>query len=303
MISSKEAKRFKIKVGVLLVLIEDSKVLLSRRYNTGIADGRHVFPMGGLEEGETVTQAIIREAKEEINLTLQPGALQVAHVMHRLHHLPNGDTFPQVDVFFTSQCYEGSIQNLEPHKCDEVKFYPLHDLPSTVEPFIQQALQCIQKKQFYSEIGWPNEKPLREMKQPSSMDQIQEVFSPQIYATTAGTYDQHRKADPALLEKIASYLPSHTRGRYLDIGCGSGNYTAALFNRGFDIEGIDISPSMLDKARSKAPHQRWTQGDMQSLPFSSGLFDGVITMNTLHYVKNTLIPVLRRCSPPAFGAR
>ena len=50
----KEVKRFRLKVGVFLVLIENNKVLLSRRYNTGIADGQHVLPMGGLEEGETL---------------------------------------------------------------------------------------------------------------------------------------------------------------------------------------------------------------------------------------------------------
>lgn len=151
---SVDAKRFKLKVGVLLVLLEEDQVLLSRRYNTGIADGLHVLPMGGLEEGETVTEAIIREAKEEANIHLKPEGVNVAHVMHRLHHLPNGDSFPQMDVFFVPSFYEGEIENREPHKCDELKFYPLHALPSTVEPFIQQALKCIREQEFYSEIGW-----------------------------------------------------------------------------------------------------------------------------------------------------
>lgn len=72
---SKEDKRFKLKVGVFLILLQNDHVLLSRRYNTGIADGLHVVPMGGLEEGETATQAIIREAKEEVNITLKPETL------------------------------------------------------------------------------------------------------------------------------------------------------------------------------------------------------------------------------------
>lgn len=150
----KDQKRFRIKVGVFLALIENDRVLLLRRYNTGIADGRHVLPMGGLDDGETLTQAIIREAQEEVNLTIQPDKLNVVHVMHRLHHLPNGDSFPQMDVFFTPQSYVGVIQNMEPHKCDELKFYPINDLPSTIEPFIKQALECILAGQFYSEIGW-----------------------------------------------------------------------------------------------------------------------------------------------------
>jgi 2-polyprenyl-3-methyl-5-hydroxy-6-metoxy-1,4-benzoquinol methylase len=35
------------------------------------------------------------------------------------------------------------------------------------------------------------------------------------------------------------------RGEFLDIGCGSGNYTGALETKGLDIEGIDISDEML----------------------------------------------------------
>jgi 8-oxo-dGTP diphosphatase len=154
----KEKKRFKLKVGVLLVLLENDQVLLSRRYNTGIADGQHVLPMGGLEEGETLTQAMIREAKEEADVDLQSNRLQVAHVMHRLHHLPNNDSFPQIDVFFIARSYDGVVQNMELHKCDELKFYPFNDLPSTVAPFIEQALHCIRTNQFYSEFGWSDDR-------------------------------------------------------------------------------------------------------------------------------------------------
>lgn len=288
----KEAKRFKLKVGVFLVLVENNRVLLSRRYNTGIADGQHVLPMGGLEEGETATQALIREAKEEVNLDLRAEGLRVAHVMHRLHHLPNGDFFPQVDLFFIPRSYEGVIQNREPHKCDELEFYPLNDLPSTIEPFIKQALDCIQAHQFYSEIGWPERRLLQESEPPQSKC-IKEVFSPQIYEVTARTYDRYRNADAALVDGIERHLQASREGKYLDIGCGSGNYTMALLHRGINIEGVDLSPSMLAQARAKAPSQQWSQGNMHSLPFDSCMFDGAITMNTLHYVRNSLTSVFQ----------
>ncbi len=295
----KEAKRFKLKVGVFLVLLENNMVLLSRRYNTGIADGQHVLPMGGLEEGETLTQALIREAKEEANLDVQSDKLRVVHVMHRLHHLPNGDSFPQIDVFFIPCSYDGVIQNMEPHKCDELKFYPLNDLPCTIEPFIKQALLCIQTNQFYSEIGWPENRPLQ-----AKSECIAEALSPQIYEVTARTYDQYRNADTGLVDGIERHLQASKNGKYLDIGCGSGNYTLALLHRGINIEGVDLSHSMLAQASAKAPSQRWSQGDMNSLPFDSCMFDGAITMNTLHYVRNSLVSVfqeIRRILKP--GAR
>lgn len=292
---SKEDKRFKLKVGVFLVLLQDNKVLLSRRYNTGIADGLHVVPMGGLEEGETITQALIREALEEINIILRPEEVRVVHVMHRLHHLPNGEFFPQVDIFFIPNTYEGTIQNMEPHKCDEVKFYPLDALPETTEKFIKQALQCIRTGKFYSEIGWAQNISAETsyVLNDSLPTHLAETLSPMIYEITAQTYDHYRNADSTLVDGLMRFLSWNTKKRHLDIGCGSGNYTIALANRGVNIEGIDLSSSMLTKAQTKAPKIQWTQGDMRSLPFAACTFDGVISMNTLHYVRNTLIPVFQ----------
>ena len=150
----KDSKRFRIKVGVFLFLFEHDSVLLLRRFKTGIADGLYVVPMGGLGEKETVTKAIIREAKEEADITLQPENLRVSHVMHRLHHMPDGTNFEQIDMFFTTRTYKGVIQNREPHKCDELKFYPLNKLPKTTEGFIVQALNCIERGVYFSEFGW-----------------------------------------------------------------------------------------------------------------------------------------------------
>lgn len=149
-----EVKRFKMKVGVMLVLVEEGEVLLLRRHNTGIADGLHVLPMGGVNDGETASDALIREAQEEVNVTIAPHALQLVHTMHRHHHMPDGDTFKQIDLFFMPTSFHGEIRNGEPHKCDEVSFYPLNALPDTTENFVRQALTCIQKREAYSECGW-----------------------------------------------------------------------------------------------------------------------------------------------------
>lgn len=46
------------------------------------------------------------------------------------------------------------LENKEPHKCDQLDFFPLEKLPDTVAPFVQQALECIQKGIHYSECGW-----------------------------------------------------------------------------------------------------------------------------------------------------
>jgi 8-oxo-dGTP pyrophosphatase MutT (NUDIX family) len=130
----KEAKRFRVKVGVYLFLIQNNQVLILRRKNTGISDGTYVVPMGCLEEGETVTEAMIREAYEEANVILKPENIQVCHVIHRLHHMPDGYSFTQVDLFFKAEMYDGVIRNMEPHKCDELRFCSIDDLPKNIEP-------------------------------------------------------------------------------------------------------------------------------------------------------------------------
>jgi 8-oxo-dGTP pyrophosphatase MutT (NUDIX family) len=150
----KEARRFKMKVGVFLFLIRNDEVLLLRRANTGIADGYYVVPMGGLLEGETATEALIREASEEIGIQLETKNVEVCHVMHRFHRMPDGYCFPQIDFYFQASRWERPIVNCEPDRCDELNFYPLKKLPKKTEAFISQALECMLKGVFFSEYGW-----------------------------------------------------------------------------------------------------------------------------------------------------
>jgi 8-oxo-dGTP diphosphatase len=152
--AAKEAKRFKLKVGVFVVLMEQEKILLLRRFQTGIADGKYVLPMGGHDGKEPLSQTLIREAKEEINIDVAPENLSVCHVMHRFHPMPEGLSFEQIDIYFRVKRYEGIIQNNEPERCDEVAFYPLSALPPTTEGFICHALKCVQRGEVFSEFGF-----------------------------------------------------------------------------------------------------------------------------------------------------
>ena len=152
--AQKELKRFKLKVGVFLFLVQNEQILLLRRHQTGIDDGHYVVPMGAIEGNETITQAIVREAAEEANIRLQPEHLQVCHLMHRFHPMPQGLSFEQIDIYFRAHTYEGIIENLEPHKCDELKFYLLDHIPEKTVPFIKHAIDCMRKGQFFSEFGW-----------------------------------------------------------------------------------------------------------------------------------------------------
>lgn len=51
-------------------------------------------------------------------------------------------------------------------------------------------------------------------------------------------------------------------GAVLDAGCGTGRVAAELARRGFDVVGVDLDASMLEKARTKAPGVTWMEGDL-----------------------------------------
>lgn len=149
----KEKMRFKVKVGVFLVLIKDGHVLCLRRANTGIEDGFYVVPMGGLNEGETPLEAVVREGLEEVGAILDPNDLTFLHMMYRKHQQPDGYFFYQQDIYFGAQKFEGTIENKEPHKADRVEFLHLDDLPENMAPCVRRALDCIQQGIAYSEFG------------------------------------------------------------------------------------------------------------------------------------------------------
>ena len=43
-----------------------------------------------------------------------------------------------------------------------------------------------------------------------------------------------------------------------ELGCGTGNITLRLAEKGYDIIGVDLSADMLSEARKKRPRKVWT---------------------------------------------
>ncbi len=137
-----------------MVLLNEDRLLCLRRHNTGVEDGFYVVPMGGLHEGETPKQAVIREAAEEVNISIEEEDLTFVHTMYRKHTQPDGSFFYQQDLFFRAQQFSGIIRNLEPHKADDVRFFNLDELPENLTPFIQRAIKCILSNVLYSQYGF-----------------------------------------------------------------------------------------------------------------------------------------------------
>ncbi|HKR49729.1 MAG TPA: NUDIX domain-containing protein [Pseudonocardiaceae bacterium] len=69
-------------VDVMLLLARDERVLLAQCSGTGYADGQWNLPSGELEHGKDLVGALIREAREEVDIELKRDDLRIAASVH-----------------------------------------------------------------------------------------------------------------------------------------------------------------------------------------------------------------------------
>ena len=100
-------------------------------------------------------------------------------------------------------------------------------------------------------------------------------------------YDSTRKADKYLAQMMFDFIKSdRPKSMYLDIGCGTGNYTSALHEKGLNFIGIDPSDEMLNKAHQKNNNITWKKGTAENIELSSDSIDGVLVSLTIHHWQN-----------------
>jgi len=108
----------------------------------------------------------------------------------------------------------------------------------------------------------------------------------EVYDTIGKTYDTTRRADPSIVRTLARLLNLREGAKYLDVGCGTGNYTVGLQNLGAQMHGLELTETMLDQARAKSARVRWIQGNVEALPFPDRCFGGAIATVTIHHWKS-----------------
>ena len=140
-------ERYTSKVAVFLVLTREvdgkTETLLQERCNTGYKDGQYdVACSGHLEKGETIGAAIVREAKEEIDIDIQEKDLEVITVVH----YPPDD---YLNIFFKVRKYEGVPKIMEPNKCDDLSWFSVDQLPTNTIERTKNVLNMQKEGRLY----------------------------------------------------------------------------------------------------------------------------------------------------------
>ncbi len=105
----------------------------------------------------------------------------------------------------------------------------------------------------------------------------------------AGVYDSTRWSGvpPEVMKSLLNAMKELFAGcrTILDVGVGTGRFAEYLNDSGFDVAGIDVSLSMMAKAREKGV-RNLVQADAHYLPFRDRVFDGGIMVHVLHLARD-----------------
>lgn len=133
---------------------------------------------------------------------------------------------------------------------------------------------------------------------------FEEVFDADEYLHF---YEETLEAEntPAQVDALLSLTGLAPPARLLDLGCGHGRHALELSRRGFEVDGVDLVPAFVERAREAASSQglpaRFEVGDMRAPPFEGpyagacclfdafGLLDDVGNLEVLRAARAMLV--------------
>ena len=92
------------------------------------------------------------------------------------------------------------------------------------------------------------------------------------------------------------------RGRWIDVGCGSGVFSRILADYGADVLGVDGSSAMIEAARAGGgkPSPRYEVRMIESLEHEPSCCDGVLCLSVIEYLNDPIadLAILTRLLRP-----
>ena len=120
------------------------------------------------------------------------------------------------------------------------------------------------------------------------------------YNRIAKDWTEDHRGDTWWIEgtnKYLSYLKP--KASILDIGCGAGEKSKFLIEKGFEVTGIDFSEKMIKLAKDQVPAGKFFVKDIKKPLGFNDSFDGIFAQAVLlHIPKNDIVGVLKNIIAP-----
>ena len=106
-----------------------------------------------------------------------------------------------------------------------------------------------------------------------------------LYNSIGKNYNATRQSDPRIVARLIDLLDLPLGSRIADVGAGTGNYSRAIADAGYEVVAIEPSAVMRNQAK---PHERvsWIAGSAEQIPLEDRAVDGVVVMLALHHFKD-----------------
>lgn len=136
-----------VQAYALIIMRKDNQILLLKRADTAkFAPGHYSLIGGAVEKDETFRQTVVREAHEEVGVTIDPDDLHFVHTFYR-----KGAEHELVACVFECNKWQGEPFNKEPEKHPLLEWIDADKLPEKMIPAHGGALALIAQGCMYSE--------------------------------------------------------------------------------------------------------------------------------------------------------
>ena len=126
--------------GCIIINDKDEILLMKRKTGTKLEKGMWSRPGGTLEFGETAEETVKREIKEELGIDIEVKFHDYSE------NIVNEDGKHWVALGFIGKIISGEPKNLEPHKHEEIKWFPLNNLPEDLSSYTKNAIEIYKNK-------------------------------------------------------------------------------------------------------------------------------------------------------------
>ncbi|MFI6045312.1 NUDIX domain-containing protein [Nocardia sp. NPDC051321] len=137
-------------LAVQLVMVRDGQLLLTRRRDTGFADGDWQAPGGRIKHDEDVLTGVIRESDEEVGVQLCRENVDMVSAVHIRSPLAG----TRIVFTFHADTWSGEPYNREPERCSALQWFDFDDIPGAILLSTRAAVDLFLRGEHFGVYGW-----------------------------------------------------------------------------------------------------------------------------------------------------